>query len=206
MRTLLAITIVTLLLACQDAGTELPPAATIAGVFPDSAAVGDTILIAGSSFGVPSTGVLRIGGMVSTAIVSWSATQIVAGVPVGAVSGTVQLAVTGQAGNAVPFKLMAAPEARVSFSGQVQPLINSNRCPSCHGGTNNLTVTSYATLTAGTSVNGPVVRPYDGEGSLIVRKVRGTAAGARMPQGGPYLNESQIELMARWIKQGARNN
>lgn len=60
---------------------------------------------------------------------------------------------------------------------------------------------------AGNSSHGPVVTPYDGEGSVIVRKLRGTAGfGNQMPQGGPYLSGAEIETIARWIKQGARNN
>lgn len=194
--------------ACKDAGTGLSPAATVTGVFPDSAAVGDTVLVAGVSFGASrGASMVVIGGASVSTIESWSDTRIIVAVPNGAATGTVGVNVNGQPSNTVGFKLQASAELRVSFSGQIVPLFTANGCPGCHGGTNNLTVTPYASLMLGTSSNGPVVTPYNGEGSVIVRKVRGTAGfGNRMPQGGAPLSDANIELIARWIKQGAKNN
>ncbi len=37
------------------------------------------------------------------------------------------------------------------------------------------------------------------ETSLIYLKVSGPPCGVRMPQGGPYLNDTQINRVARWI-------
>jgi hypothetical protein len=37
--------------------------------------------------------------------------------------------------------------------------------------------------------------------SLIFQKVLGQACGARMPQGGPYFDETQIQRLARWISE-----
>jgi hypothetical protein len=132
---------------------------------------------------------------------------LIVGVPSGATSGSVNVSVAGQTSNLYSFRVQPSPEARVSYAGQLVPLFTSNGCTGCHGGTNNLFVTPYASLVLGTSVHGPVVTPYDGEGSVIIRKLRGTAGfGNRMPQGGPFLTNANIELIARWIKQGARNN
>ena len=194
--------------ACKDAGTDLPPAATITGVFPDSAAVGDTVLIAGVSFGATrGSSSIVVGGASTTVVISWSDTRIIAAVPAGAVTGTVGVNIDGQTSNTVGFRVKASPEARISFSGQIVPLFTANGCTGCHGGTNNLFVTPFANLLQGTSSNGPVVSPYNGEGSVIIRKLRGTAGfGDRMPQGGPYLSDANIEILARWIKQGARDN
>jgi mono/diheme cytochrome c family protein len=180
----------------------------ITGVFPDSAAVGDTILVAGSGFGdVAGTSTLSIGGATATVVVSWSNTRLIAGVPSGASGGSVIVTVNGQSSGSVAFRVKPVAEARISYAGQLVPLFTANGCTGCHGGTNNLFVTPYASLMAGTSSHGPVVTPYDGEGSVIVRKLRGTAGfGNRMPQGGPFLSEAEIELVARWIKQGARDN
>lgn len=35
--------------------------------------------------------------------------------------------------------------------------------------------------------------------SLVYQKIVGQVCGARMPQGGPYLNSTQIDRLARWI-------
>lgn len=216
MRTVAWMWLLVVAMACRDAGTEIPPAdpggpgvaAVISGVFPDSAAAGDTILVVGTGFGdVQGSSVVNIGGGASTVVVTWSSTRIIAGVPVGSATGSVTVTVGGLASNAQAFRVLPAAQARVSYAGQVVPLLTSNGCTGCHGGTNNLFVTPYASLMAGTSNHGPVVTPYDGEGSVIIKKLRGTAGfGNRMPQGGTPLSEANIELIARWIKQGAKNN
>ena len=209
MRVLVGMTVALFTLwSCQDAGTEPPGAATVSGVFPDSAAVGDTVLITGTSFGAAQgTSTISIGGAAATVIVSWSDTRILVAVPPGAASGTVRVNVGGQLSNAATFRAQSTAETRISFAGQVLPLFTANGCIGCHGGTNNLVVTPFASLMLGNSVHGPVVTPYNGEGSVIVRKLRGTAGfGNRMPQGGPFLSDANIEIIARWIKQGARNN
>ena len=202
--------------ACHDTGTDLPPfgppdpgsAPVLTGVFPDSAAVGDTILIVGNGFGdTAGASVVTIGGISSGTIVLWTSTRILVGVPPGAVTGSTTVTAGGQTSNAVAFRVQPLAEVRVSYAGQVVPLFTSNGCPGCHGGTNGLYVTPHSNLMAGTSVHGPVVTPYDGEGSVIVKKLRGTAGfGNRMPQGGTPLTDGNIEVIARWIKQGARDN
>lgn len=216
MRTVLIVTLLLAVAACRDLGSDVPPVLppgpgappVITGVFPDSAAVGDTILVTGSGFGdVAGTSALSIGGATATVVVSWSDTRLIASVPSGASGGAVVVTVGGQSSSPVAFRVQPVAEARISYAGHVVPLLTSKGCTGCHGGTNNLFVTPYASLMAGNSSHGPVVTPYDGEGSVIVRKLRGTAGfGNQMPQGGPYLSGAEIETIARWIKQGARNN
>jgi len=50
--------------------------------------------------------------------------------------------------------------------------------------------------------SGAMVLPGKPDESLIIRKLRGQE-GARMPMGRPELPESQIQLVATWIKEGA---
>ncbi|MBL9135322.1 MAG: hypothetical protein JNK85_05620 [Verrucomicrobiales bacterium] len=46
------------------------------------------------------------------------------------------------------------------------------------------------------------VRPGDVAGSLLHEKLSGSpSCGARMPQGGPYLTDRQLERLARWIRE-----
>jgi hypothetical protein len=92
----------------------------------------------------------------------------------------------------------------VRFAADVHPVLLAN-CIGCHGGTNGFFVDTYETLMAG-GISGPVVIPGNGEGSTIIKKMRGTTFGVRMPQGGPYLPDSTINKISLWIQQGAKKN
>jgi|GEM_PF-585353 len=51
------------------------------------------------------------------------------------------------------------------------------------------------------------VTPGDPDNSYIIQKLEGTAAaGARMPLGGPFLNQATINMVRQWISDGALNN
>jgi hypothetical protein len=193
---------------CEDAGTDPPPAPEITSVVPDSAAVGDTIRILGKNFGgTKGTSTLTIGGQTAHAIILWSDTEIRAVVPTGALTGTVRITVGTAVSNSIGFKIISStPPSLVSFSGFVLPIFQA-RCIGCHGGTNNLFLNSHGQLMQGNSTNGPVVIPGNGEGSYLVRMLRGTVAGKpRMPDGGPYLATSTIDSVSLWISQGALSN
>ena len=94
----------------------------------------------------------------------------------------------------------------VSFAKDIQPMLNAS-CINCHGNNNKLSVRTYANLMKGTSNNGPVVIPKNGAGSLIIKKLQGTASGDRMPpEPASKWSDSKIELVKKWIDQGALNN
>lgn len=94
----------------------------------------------------------------------------------------------------------------VSFKNDIQPMLKAE-CINCHGDNGGLSVRTYGNLMKGTSNNGPVVIPNNGEGSFIVKKLKGIATGSRMPPepANPW-NESKIEILIEWIDQGAKNN
>ena len=50
--------------------------------------------------------------------------------------------------------------------------------------------------------------PGDPDNSYLVHKIEGVASisGQRMPLGGPFLTQSDIDLVRAWIAQGALNN
>jgi hypothetical protein len=95
--------------------------------------------------------------------------------------------------------------AQVDYNSSIQPVFDE-RCATayCHGtGSGGLYLTSYAQLMAGTSNHGPVVIPGDGEGSILVQKLRGTAGfGGLMPPSGS-LSDDTINLISLWIDEGA---
>jgi mono/diheme cytochrome c family protein len=91
------------------------------------------------------------------------------------------------------------------------------RCTGCHGGSapaasmnleaNN--VFENLVNRASTEKPGAVrVVPGDPNGSYLVQKLRGDVGitGVRMPRGGPYLTDDQINLVIQWIQDGAKNN
>ncbi|WDQ18279.1 hypothetical protein PSR62_06945 [Rhodopirellula sp. P2] len=94
----------------------------------------------------------------------------------------------------------------VSFSKDVAPLLVEN-CTGCHldamqtrGG---LRMDTLAQMLRGGD-SGSVMQPGDGEASLLVQKLRGSA-GDRMPAGGrPPLSDSDIQLISTWISEGAK--
>jgi len=92
-------------------------------------------------------------------------------------------------------------------------------CGGCHtgGGTSlpasmDLTPSHiFASIVGVASVERPAlqrVKPGDPNNSYVVQKLEGAAtiAGARMPFGGPYLDQATIDQVRAWITAGAVNN
>ena len=92
----------------------------------------------------------------------------------------------------------------ISYSTTILPIINSN-CTGCHGGSGGLSLSTHTSLIIGGN-SGAVVTPGDGSGSRLVKKLRGTASEDRMPKGGVFWNDTDINLIETWINEGALNN
>jgi hypothetical protein len=98
----------------------------------------------------------------------------------------------------------------VSFSKDVMPVF-TKRCLSCHNtedeGPSMLFLDNYKQLMRGDSKHGPTVIPKKGEQSDLIKKLRGTTEyGRQMPRGKKPLDEETIEMISRWIDQGAKDN
>jgi hypothetical protein len=99
-----------------------------------------------------------------------------------------------------------AVPGQVSFSQNVIPIFNSSGCTGCHGGNGGLVVGTVQQLLQGGN-NGPAIVPGSAASSILVQKLSPTPPfGERMPQGGPYLADSAINVIGAWIDQGALNN
>jgi hypothetical protein len=69
-----------------------------------------------------------------------------------------------------------------------------------------LFVNSVAQLLRGGD-HGPAVVAGKADTSNLVRKLSSTPPfGDRMPQGGPYLPDSTLQVIKLWINQGAKDN
>ncbi|ADV61803.1 protein of unknown function DUF1549 [Isosphaera pallida ATCC 43644] len=92
----------------------------------------------------------------------------------------------------------------IDYATQVRPILAVS-CYRCHGedrveGGLRLDVREDALELGG--VSGPAITPGDSHRSSLIRRVKGKGV-KRMPPEGPPLSPEQIELLARWIDQGA---
>jgi cytochrome c oxidase subunit 2 len=99
----------------------------------------------------------------------------------------------------------------VSFKKDVASIFTAH-CAACHiaGKLGGLSLGSYSGLVAGGAiVPGSVFKSGDHKDSVIWKIIQpgtGQPGGARMPLGGPYLSSHEIDTIAAWIDQGAKNN
>lgn len=94
------------------------------------------------------------------------------------------------------------PPAPVSYSRQVAPIL-ALHCNGCHGDAGGLSTRSYADLMNGGNL-GKVVLPGEPARSLLIHFLEGRRGEAhRMPLGGRALSSEQIEMIRRWIAEGA---
>ena len=103
-------------------------------------------------------------------------------------------------------------EPSVSFSSDIQPILKNN-CLACHqkGGQGyektGLDMTSYEGLLKGTNF-GAIIEPGNSVSSTIMRLIEGRAdKSINMPHGeNKPLSQVEVDLIKKWIDQGANNN
>jgi mono/diheme cytochrome c family protein len=93
----------------------------------------------------------------------------------------------------------------VSFKNDIAPLLLAN-CASCHGlgrrPSGRFNLTTFAGMLRG-GENGPAVLPGNPAESHIIKKLLGTGGGQRMPANGDPFDDAQMELISKWITEGA---
>ena len=90
--------------------------------------------------------------------------------------------------------------AEVDYNSEIQPIFNSS-CINCHSGSDaeeDLSLTSYNNVMNGGD-SGDVVIPYDHANSLLWQYIN----SGFMPPGTNDLTDSQVDLIAQWINEGA---
>jgi hypothetical protein len=97
-------------------------------------------------------------------------------------------------------------QKEVSFSQDIQPILNQN-CVQCHGGVRQKNGVSFIyreeALGIGKSGRRTIVPGHPDQSELIAR-VTASDPEARMPYHSPPLAPEQIDLLRRWINQGAK--
>ncbi|MCH2201637.1 MAG: hypothetical protein MK102_06690 [Fuerstiella sp.] len=93
----------------------------------------------------------------------------------------------------------------VSFESDVAPILSAS-CLSCHGEEDNpaagLRLDTFSGLRRG-SRSGPLLKPRNGAGSLIIRRVANSDNQQRMPRNGDPLTDEQLRIIGKWINDGA---
>jgi mono/diheme cytochrome c family protein len=98
----------------------------------------------------------------------------------------------------------SAQSAKVDFLRDIQPIFQAN-CWRCHGeqkASGQLRLDKKVAAMKG-GISGAVIIPGDSKASRLLRRVRGEGGEKRMPLGGESLKPEQIELLTRWIEEGA---
>ena len=94
---------------------------------------------------------------------------------------------------------------KVDFVRDVQPILKAH-CYSCHGEQKQLSglrLDVKAAAQKGGDSHGVAISPGRSAESVLMRLVRGDDKDVRMPPEGPPLSAGQIDVLRRWIDEGA---
>ena len=96
------------------------------------------------------------------------------------------------------------PSTKLRFERDIQPLLT--RCVTCHGAAKSrggLRLDSRAGAIAVIDSGNKAVEPGRPEKSELLRRVRSTEPNEQMPPKGDRLTATQVDLLERWIAEGA---
>ena len=99
-----------------------------------------------------------------------------------------------------------AAEERISFNRDIRPILNE-KCMRCHGGVKaqgGFNLLFEATALGPTEAGRPAIVPGDHRGSELYRRLIADDPEVRMPLDGEPLSSREIDLISRWIDEGAR--
>ena len=102
--------------------------------------------------------------------------------------------------------LFLKPDKEISYSAEVKPILN-NKCISCHGGVKKNAGLSFLfrdEALAITSSGKPAIIPGNSKKSELIRRLHETDLEERMPYKKPKLSDEEIEILTKWIDQGAK--
>ncbi|MCI0338010.1 MAG: PSD1 and planctomycete cytochrome C domain-containing protein [Acidobacteria bacterium] len=100
--------------------------------------------------------------------------------------------------------LTAAQSASVDFRRDIEPIFRAN-CYQCHGAkmaSAQLRLDVKATAMKG-GISGAVIVPKNSRESRLLKRILGEGGEVQMPLGGEPLKSEQIELIRKWIDEGA---
>ena len=194
------------------------PTGTVTGTVAVTATAQDSVAVAQMEFfeGTVSLGVVTS----SPYSVQWDTTAVANGSVVLTAKAT---DVDGNVGTSPGVTVTVGNGVAATTLSQIQATVFTPICSGCHNGSvpasgalpgsQNLTsaTNSYTALVNVASHELPSlmrVKPGDPANSYLIQKLEGSAgiSGARMPFGGPYLDQATIDQIKSWIASGAPNN
>jgi len=92
----------------------------------------------------------------------------------------------------------------VDYVRDIKPILKQ-KCYSCHGALEQeaeLRLDTVRSMRNGGD-SGAAVQPGDASGSLLLQRITAESEDERMPPEGELLTAAQVDLMRRWIAQGA---
>jgi mono/diheme cytochrome c family protein len=101
------------------------------------------------------------------------------------------------------------PAAKISFDKQIRPIFQAN-CQGCHqpakaGG--DYVMTTFDRLTKGGESGDAAIAPGKPGESELLKQITPAADGkAAMPKDKPALTAAELELISKWIEQGAKDD
>ncbi|MHC4994370.1 MAG: c-type cytochrome domain-containing protein, partial [Planctomycetota bacterium] len=104
--------------------------------------------------------------------------------------------------------LGAEPSEPVSYYNDIRPIFQA-RCHGCHQpakSKGDYVMTAHDQLLAGGDSGDKAIVPGDVEGSTLVELITPLFGEAEMPQKDDPLSDTEIDLIRRWIDQGARDD
>ncbi|WP_186754141.1 PSD1 and planctomycete cytochrome C domain-containing protein [Echinicola salinicaeni] len=96
-------------------------------------------------------------------------------------------------------------EEKIDFNAEVRPIINS-KCITCHGGvkqSGEFSLLFEEEALAATKSGHPAIIPGDADGSEMIKRILDQDPEQRMPPEGPALSKEEVDILKRWINQGA---
>ena len=102
--------------------------------------------------------------------------------------------------------LFLKPDKEISYSAEVKPILN-DKCISCHGGVKKNAGLSFLfrdEALAITASGKPAIIPGNSKKSELIRRLHETDLEERMPYKKPKLSDKEIEILTKWIDQGAK--
>ena len=103
------------------------------------------------------------------------------------------------------FSLLGTFGETVDFNTQIKPILNKN-CIACHGGVKQASDFSLLFKQEAFAPNKsghPALIPGDAKNSELIRRLSLTDPDERMPLDAPPLKPAEIELLTKWVDQGA---
>ena len=106
----------------------------------------------------------------------------------------------------ITFFIFSSRQAPIDFNTQVKPIFNK-KCIACHGGVrrkSNFSLLFRVDALAKNKSGKPAIIPGDPDHSEMIRRLTINDPDERMPYKHDPLSKEEIEILRKWIKQGAK--